>query len=87
MIVSNNIIVTFYAASATNLGWFTLTGAIRCRREGDVDIPGGVHHSTGLHQLPALLRHQPAIPTSGMVYVVRPHRVNYLFLVQLSYKN
>ena len=41
------------------------TGTIRCRHESNVDIPGDIHHTTGLHQLPPLHLHQPAISTIG----------------------
>ena len=41
------------------------TGTIRCRHESNVDIPGGIHHTTGLHQLPPLHLHQPAVSTIG----------------------
>ena len=43
------------------------TGAIGCRHESNVDIPGGIHHTAGLHQLPSLHLHQPEIPTSGEI--------------------
>ena len=43
------------------------TGAIRCRHESDVDIPGGIHYTAWLHQLPSLHLHQPEIPSSGEI--------------------
>lgn len=40
-------------------------GAIRCGHESDVDISRGIHNTTAIHQLPTLLLHQPAIPSTG----------------------
>ena len=48
-----------------------LTGAIRCRHESNVDVPGGIYHTAGLHQLPPLYLHQPEIPTTGEISIIQ----------------